>query len=159
MVQWLSHSKYTVGSSNNLLSYKSCNVLDDLGWMGVIYAGSTKVKNAKPVDLFYKAPSDVKSLQRIIFDTESQDGKGLWDCIQAHNEYSVSDEEVATFIRRLVNHLYHHIAINLSMMPLSRIGTSAVFTGSAGRIKLLCKKGVHEMLRHITETLQEKELT
>ena len=127
--------------------------------MGVIYAGSTKVRNAKPVDLFYKAPSDVNSLQRIIFDIEYQDGKALWDCIQAFNEYSVSDEEVPTFIRRLVNHLYHHFAINISMMPLSGIGMLAVFTGSDGRIKLLCKKGVHEMSRHITETLQEKELT
>lgn len=131
----------------------------DLGWMVAIYAGYVKGKNPRPVELLYKVPSEVKGLQRIVFDIDPKDCKALWDSIHADEDDSFSEEEVASFIRSLESHFSHHFAIDLSMMPLTRIGTSAVYAGSDGRIKMMCEKRVLQILSHITEMVQEKDLT
>lgn len=131
----------------------------DLGWMVAIYAGYLKGKNPRPVELLYKVPSEVKGLQRITFDIDPKDCKALWDSIHADEDDSFTEEEVASFIRSLECHFYHHFAIDLSTMPLTRVGTSTVYAGTDGRIKIMCEKRVLQILSHITEMVQERDLT
>ncbi|KAK2191225.1 hypothetical protein NP493_55g04005 [Ridgeia piscesae] len=87
----------------------------DLGWMVAIYAGYLKGKSPRPVELLYKVPSEAKGLQRIIFDIDPKDCKALWDSIHAREDDSFTEEEVASFIRSLECHFYHHFAIDLSV--------------------------------------------
>ena len=52
------------------------------------------------------------------------------------------------------------VNISFQMMPLSRIGTSAVFAGSDGRIKVQCQRvtSISLLLSHVSDRLCKKHI-
>ena len=124
----------------------------DLGWFVSLWAGVIVQERSRPVELCYRVPTTIKGLSRIIYSIKAKDVKAIWDCVHEKNSPVFTEAESGTFIKALESHFYHHFKVDLSRMPLSRVGTSIVLVGSEGRLKFFHPSYVKHILQQITQT-------
>ena len=124
----------------------------DFAWFVSLWAGVALTEYTRPIELCYSLPASVKGLNRILYNIKAKDAKAIWNCVHEKGSPLFTEKESDTFMKALETHFYHHFKVDLSRLPLSRIGTSIVLVGSKGRLKLLQPKYVKHILQQITQT-------
>ena len=130
----------------------------ELGWFAALWASVVPPGHSKPVELCYSLPSSVKGLSRITVDIEPKDARHLWRCVHNSDSDIFTEPEAQVFLKAIEVHFYHHFKIDLSAIPLTRVGTSVAFVGSEGRLKILHPDYVQHVLQQVMQTAVTREL-
>ena len=80
------------------------------------------------------------------------------ECVHNSDSDIFTEPEAQVFLKAIEVHFYHHFKIDLSAIPLTRVGTSVAFVGSEGRLKILHPDYVQHVLQQVMQTAVTREL-
>ncbi|NP_001090496.1 centromere protein L S homeolog isoform X1 [Xenopus laevis] len=120
----------------------------DLAWMAAMWTGYEAHEHITATEFIFSVP--VEPHMDISYAIHPEDIKALWSNIHKGQD-EVLAEEVDLFFQCLYTHFFRHFKIHLSATHLVKVSTSVASAHCDGKVKILSKEYLLQVLGYLTE--------